>query len=329
MTLYKWLTSEMTSHRDKQFRWWPEGTHEATEFDDESMGAKGRGLHLLKRPVDALRFGHWPGHLFEAEAVDPIAEDDFKVRCSKVRLIQEVNRARVFGPQGDRFTKFLSWLADIPWLEGEEPIEAAIDAAVEYQARLSSWGWRMLPVETVRFEEWIAGANYYANAVNPSALTGAWTAWAETGVDWYHWVAPWAASISWGGGWSSLEAGAGAAAWAVAKKEWKGASPWPAPNDDYWKETANRVRLATRMIAGSAANDTARAAEYIICSDSLPINPYEPLMLVWMLGYWPMGVIDGKYMIGDISAVVGGDNAVHKQNRNPELLFRQYGNWTA
>ena len=135
---------------------------------------------------------------------------------------------------------FLSWLADIPWLEGEESIEAAIEAAVEYQSRLSSWGWEILPVETVRFEEWIAGANYYANAANPSALTGAWTAWAESGVDWYHWVAPWAASISWGGGWSSLEAGAGAAAWAVAKKEWKGPSPWPAPNDDFWKENGQQ-----------------------------------------------------------------------------------------
>ena len=57
--------------------------HEAEECDDKSMGAQGRGLHLMKRPVDALRFGHWPGHLFEAEAVDLIAEDDFKVRSSK------------------------------------------------------------------------------------------------------------------------------------------------------------------------------------------------------------------------------------------------------
>jgi len=328
MTYYKWLTPDMTSHRDRRFRWTPEQVHMAEAFDGTNIGAQGRGLHLLKDPVDALRFGHWPGRLFEAEpAGTQKVEDEEKVRCDSVRLLQEVESTRVFGPNGERLLTFLKWLKDVPWLEGDAPLEAAVDAAVEYQLRLSAWGWETVPVETIRFEEWMPAADYFVGAVNPAVATGAWTAWLGSGQSWPLWATPWAASVAWNAAWTGLEAGAGAAAWVMAKESWTGKAPWPAPNDEVWKERANRLRSSTRIIAGAGANDAARAAEYIVCADVLPLNPFEPLMLVWMLGYWPMGVIDGKYMIGDVSAVVINGMDRRGPRPTPELLFRQYGWW--
>jgi hypothetical protein len=328
MTYYKWLTPDMTSHRDRRFRWTPEQVHMAEAFDGINIGAQGLGLHLLKDPVDALRFGHWPGRLFEAEpAGTQMVEDEEKVRCDSVRLLQEVEATRVFGPNGERLLTFLEWLKNVPWLEGDEPLEAAVDAAVEYQMRLSAWGWETVPVETVRFEEWIPAADYFVGAVNPAVATGVWTAWLGSGRSWPLWATPWAASVAWSAAWTGLETGAGAAAWVMAKENWTGKVPWPAPNDEVWKERANRLRSSTRIIAGAGANDAARAAEYIVCADVLPLNPFEPLMLVWMLGYWPMGVIDGKYMIGDVSAVVTNGMDRRGPRPTPELLFRQYGGW--
>jgi len=329
MTLYKWLTSDLTSHRDKRFKWSLDKLHVAPEIDPSSIGPQGKGLHVMKRPVDALRFGHWPGHLFEVEAYDPVAEDDFKIRCSSVQLVKELESTAIFGPRGGEFFNFLSWIKNIPWLQGNQPIKDAIEAANEYQSTLSSWGWTPVPVETISFDNWNEGSNHFVNAANPAATTGVWTAWAKTRIDWHDWVSPWAASMASSIGWASLEASAGATAWAVAKESWTGASPWPAPNDDLWKRTANSLRVATRIVAASVASDSARTAEYIVCGNTLPKNPFAPLMRIWMLGYWPMGVVDGKFLIADLSNVVGGDNAIVKGFPKVEELLSRYESWAS
>ena len=129
--------------------------------------------------------------------------------------------------------------------------------------------------------------------------------------------------------WASLEASAGATARAVAKESWPGNSPWPAPNDDLWKQTPNSLRVATRIVAASLASDCARTAEYIVCEETLPKNPFAPLMRIWMLGYWPMGVVDGKFLIADLSNVVGGDNAVVKEFPKVEELLSRYESWAS
>ena len=80
-------------------------------------------------------------------------------------------------------------------------------------------------------------------------------------------------------------------------------------------------------MAAAVANDSARTAEYIVCTDSLPANPFLPLMRVWMLGYWPMGVVNNKFLIADLSKVVGGDNAVVKGFPSSEELLSKYEKW--
>ena len=329
MTYYKWLTPDMTSHRDRRYRWRLDRSNRVPVNHGADAEAKGNGLYLMKRPVDALRFGRWPGCLFEAEPAGRIiAEDEGKVRCSAVRLLRELEPAQVFGPNGKRVVEFLSWLKDIPWLEAESPLEAAIEAAAEHQARLSQWGWPLVPIETARFDDWKEAAAFAQDAVSPAIETGAWTAWATTGSSWPLWTTPWAASGAWGAVWASLEASAGASAWSMYKQDWNGPVPWPAPTDEAWREAANAVRAATRIVAGAAANDAARTAEYVVCSDRLPPNPFEPLMLVWMLGYWPVGVIGGRYVIADLSAIVGMDKPTDQQRRDPQLAFRQYVRWS-
>jgi hypothetical protein len=48
-----------------------------------------------------------------------------------------------------------------------------------------------------------------------------------------------------------------------------------------------------------------------------------------MLGYWPMGVVDGKFLIADLSNVVGGDNAIVKGFPKIEELLSRYESWAS
>lgn len=299
MTYYKWLTPAMTSHYDRQYRWRLGEVHGVAEGD-----AQGFGLHLLKQSVDALHFGHWPGRLFEAEPVGPItAEDQEMVRCRGVRLLRELDSAAVFGPNGVRVVQSMSRLEGFSWLMGEGTPSAAMDAAAEHQARLAPWGWKPVPVKTRSFDDWGLVAESAASAINPAAKAGAWTAWAATGHPWKAWTAPWAAWAAWDTAWNGVGAGAGAAAWAIAKETWKGPVPWPDPRDAAWTKAARTLRAATRAIAAAAADHAALAAEYLVCGSNLPPDPFEPLMEVWRLGYWPVGTVDGHYLVGDLSSL--------------------------
>ena len=304
MTYYKWLTPDMASHRDHSCKWPVGRAFSVEEYDAPEVGARGRGLHLLKRPVDALRFGRWPGRLFEAEPVGPIvAEDGEKVRCSGVRLLTELDSAQVFGPMGGAVVGFISQLRRVSWLKGGRSLAAAMDAAREHQERLAPWGWEPVPLETRSFDDWGVAADFVGEAVNPGASTGAWTAWATNGSAWAMCATQWAAWAAWGAAWASVEPSVGAAAWSVARESWTGEVPWPSPNDAGWLETARSVRAATRSVAVAAASDAARTAEYLVSAGSLPQAPFEPLMEVWRLGYWPMGLIDGRYVVADLSTV--------------------------
>lgn len=308
MTYYKWLTPDMTSHHDPTYVWRVGDIQRAAQWDSPEAGARGRGLHLLKRPVDALRFGRWPGRLFEAEPVGgAIAEDAEKVRCAAARLTRELDPAQAFGPSGARVIDFLSRLEDVPWLKASQSPSAAQAAAMEYQARLAPWGWRSVPVKVRPFEDLKAAAATAEGSIRPSLQVGAGAAWSAAGIPWAMWATPWAAWSAWGTVWEDVEAVAGGAAWNMARRSWEGIPPWPSPHDAMWQEVAHSVRAAVRVVAGSAAVDAVRAAEYLVCSHSLPPDPFEPLMDVWRLGYWPMGLVDGRYLVGDLSSLTRGE----------------------
>jgi hypothetical protein len=56
-----------------------------------------------------------------------------------------------------------------------------------------------------------------------------------------------------------------------------------------------------KALAAFAADHAAMAAEYLVCSGGLPPDPFEPLIEIWEMGYWPVGVIDGRYIVGGLS----------------------------
>ena len=304
MTYYKWLTPEMTSHYDRQYKWYVGQVHTVREYDAPPMGPQGRGLYVLKHAVDALRFGQWPGRLFEAEPAGQLLhEDEAKVRCLGVRLIRETNAAQVFGPSGKRVVDFLTGLMGISWLEGQGSLDTVAEAAMEHQARLEHWKWRPVPVEVLMFHDWAEAAAIAGDAFSPAASTGAGTAWAAAGLPWAPWTTPWAGSAAWNIAWTSVEAIVANASWTMAKESWNRGVPWPAVNNDDWQNMVRELRAATRAVAAIAANHAADAAEYLVCLDSLPTDPFQPLMRVWNLGYWPMGVVDGRYIVADLSAI--------------------------
>ena len=305
MSYYKWLTTDLTSHWDRGFQWELCGHHKVRGRDGLPRDAGSQGLFLLKRPEDALRFGSWPGRLFSADPIGDICgEDEFKVRSSEVRLGQELDPALVFGPHGKNFSTFLSRLKEIHWLKACRSPERAIGAANLFQERLKPWGWVALPVKLATFDDWGTAAEFASVAKGSDADRAARTAWATQSVDWYNWVIPWAGAQAWRVALEGLQHNGGRLAWNSAKASWQGQSPWPAPNNEAWRNLTQKIRLSTRLIATAAARDAARAAEYLIGSVGLPPDPYVQLMAVWEAGYFPMGISGGNYIVGDLSGVV-------------------------
>ena len=305
MTYYKWLTPDLASHRDPQFKWRPGQVNRVGPDGGSSQEPEDHGLFLMKRPVDALRLGQWPGRLFQAEPVGPIeSEDEFKVQCSGVKLLEELDAAAVFGPRGHHLLAFLSHVRGVQWLEAGRPSETAVQAALEHQARLSPWGWESLPVVVMSFGDWNAAAECFTEAEPPAPKCGAWTAWADNALDWHVWTTPWAASLASRLASAEIQAHAGALAWTSMKQDWQSEAPRPDIRDEEWRQATSTWRLSTRVLAGSAADDAARRAEYIIRADQLPPDPFESLTHVWASGYWPMGIIDGRYVVGDLSPVL-------------------------
>ena len=274
VTYYKWLTPDLASHRDPRFKWRPGRVNKVQPDGRSSQEAEAHGLFLMKRSVDALRFGHWPGRLFRAEPVGPIkSEDEFKVQSSGVRLLEELDAAAVFGPWGHHLLAFLSHVKDVPWLEARKPSGTAVHTALEHQARLAPWGWVSLPVVVTSFDNWNAAAECFSNAERPAVKCGAWTAWAGKALDWHLWTTPWAASQASRLASAGVQAHAGVLAWTSAKQDWRSKAPPPDIRDREWRQETIAWRLSTRILAGSAAEDAARRAEYIIRADQTPSGP--------------------------------------------------------
>ena len=233
MTYYKWLTPDLASHRDPQFKSRPGQVNKVRPNGHSSQETEAHGLFLMKRPVDALRFGHWPGRLFKAEPVGPIqSEDEFKVQCSGVRLLQELDAAAVFGPQGHHFLAFLSHVKEVPWLEARKPSERAVHAALEHQARLAPWGWATLPVVVMSFGDWNVAAECFTEAEPPAVKCGAWTAWANNALDWHVWTSSWAASHASRLAWDGIQANAPALAWTSVRQDRQSKAPRPDIRDE-------------------------------------------------------------------------------------------------
>lgn len=295
----------MTSHRDRSLEWNIDGGTTRNSKGNDDTG--NQDLYLMKRPEDALRFGHWPGRLFEAEPVGTVIEEtEFILRCTEVRLKEELDPAHVLGSCGSDYMDFIRSLKHDRWLSPHLNKEDAIELADQYQDRLRPWGWEPVPSVYREYFHWNDAAEEFSTSKDPAASCGAWIAWSTVSIDWHAWAVPWVSAESFRKTWENVATSAGGRAWDRAKVNWTGESPWPAPGDPVWQDTSKLHRRSTRFIAGAAGRDATRMAEYLLCSDKLPPNPFKSLVDLWGQGYFPIGVIENEYVVGDLKVALGG-----------------------
>jgi len=100
--------------------------------------------------------------------------------------------------------------------------------------------------------------------------------------------------------WVSSRAAARAAALDAARDAaWDAAGD--AAGDAAWAAAQGVVWAA----AWAAARVAARGAAWLVVADRLSHpNPWEPLMEVWQMGYWPVGPVDGSFAVFEPEVVV-------------------------
>ena len=77
---------------------------------------------------------------------------------------------------------------------------------------------------------------------------------------------------------------------------------WSAARDAAWSAARDAAGSAARSAARDAAGDAARsaawAAEYRTVADLVDWpSPWEPLVDMWRLGCWPVGVVRGEFVV--------------------------------
>ena len=89
------------------------------------------------------------------------------------------------------------------------------------------------------------------------------------------------------------------AAWAAARD-----AAWAAARDAARAAARDAARAAARDAAWAAARDAARAAARAAAWDAAHLvglpgapNPWRPLLEMWALGAWPIGMVDGEFLV--------------------------------
>ena len=103
---------------------------------------------------------------------------------------------------------------------------------------------------------------------------------------------------AWGAAWDAARDAAWGAAWGAA---WDAArdAAWGAARDAAW----DAARDAARDAAWGAAWDAARGAQEIVASDldgftkKYPNGAFLQLISLWEMGLYPIGLIDGKFLV--------------------------------
>ena len=94
-------------------------------------------------------------------------------------------------------------------------------------------------------------------------------------------------------GWRSISDAAWAAAWAAA---WDAARA--AARTAAWAAASAAARDAARDAAWAAARAAASGAQHLVVADIVGWpSPWEPLLDLWRLGCWPIGVVRGEFVV--------------------------------
>jgi hypothetical protein len=278
-------------------------------------GECAEGLHGCYKPEGTLLFrnGQWPVRLLKltADESDVVVRGDSKARCRKVAVTEELPIHVAFGTNGEAVLTFINSLKTWKWLQSDRSQDrAAITSAQEHMRRLSVYGFK--PVERVEIKEMTMAAAW--DAARAAARDAAWSAAWAAARDAARAAARAAArDAARDAAWSAARAAARAAAWDAARAAARDAAwsaEWAAARDAAWSAARDAACGAARAAARDAARDTAwsvawaaaRDAEYRVVADLMPDKPnlFEPLSAIWCMGFYPIGPVDGVFVIASI-----------------------------
>ena len=156
-------------------------------------------LHASPSPPEAMRYGKWPCRLFEVEGT-PFIQDTDKAGFRQLRVKQELDAWRVFGPNGRHVEAVLERIVvctpdEIDRLAAAR--DAALDAARE-AAREAAWYAARYAARDAAWEAAWDAAQYAArDAAREAARYVAWeAAWdaAREAAQYAAWEAAWEAA---------------------------------------------------------------------------------------------------------------------------------------
>lgn len=227
-----------------------------------------RWLHACVKPHDTLQFhrSNWPLRLLRVTASDNDfrAEDYVKVASVAFAVEEELPLSLAFGPNGEAVVRFINDLPTWPWLRSDRTADVKVlNLADEHLRRLSRYG--DVRTSNVRIEEMTLDDVTYVRRDITKGDAG--------NRLWRH-----IRMVAWSDG------------LAVASDE-----AWGIVWDVVWKVLPIRCENA----AEGAGHDVAYRVVQHLMGDRP--NPYEPLSEIWRLGFYPIGPIDGTFVIAAIT----------------------------
>jgi len=233
---------------------------------EHSNAPCGRGFHISIHPWQAVAFNK-PGRVLEVsfDEKDILAQDDQKMRVSKLTVIKEVNKHLVYGPNWKKVIKKIERVSDKSKLNtATKPCpNRLLNKAIK---RFRPFSKVELKAENRSFKNWAAARDASRDAAWDAARDAARVA---------AWDAAWDAArdaardAAWDASWDAARDAAWAAAWDAS---------WDAARDAAWAA----ARYASRVAAWAAAWD---AAWETISDKIKKPNPFETLIDIWLLGY--------------------------------------------
>jgi len=92
-TYYKAVRLDRTSHYDGKTKWRKGVVICVDKPDPPSNGPCGRGIHCSPTLLDAVGWQAGPSRYYRVEPLDVIAGDETKIRCTAVKVLNELTKA--------------------------------------------------------------------------------------------------------------------------------------------------------------------------------------------------------------------------------------------
>jgi len=227
-------------------------------------------IHACHKPEQTLawRNDQWPVRLLKATTPKIIAEERDKIGAHELTIVEELPISFAFGPNGQKVADFINRLSNIKWFEPQNERGKVEQLVTKHLQIIERFGAKQGPVKftnditVARAAAWATARDAAWDAAGAIARDAARDAAREAARDVARDIA-W--DVAWDVAWDAARDAARDAVWAIA-----------------------------RTVAGAAAE----AAGHMVVEDLLAFeNPFAPIMEVWKLGYWPIGVVSGEFLV--------------------------------